>query len=82
MNKLFMWLGDHGWIKNDQKFKPIEGSDFFEFKSFQIRMPCYRSGNLMIITHGFIKKTGPISPEELKRAERFRNEDQIVFRNE
>lgn len=81
MSKLFKWLGDHGWIKNNEKFKPIN-NEFFEFKSFQIRMPCYRSGDLMIITHGFIKKKGPISPEELKRAERIKNEDRMMFRND
>jgi len=75
LNKLFQWLGDHGWIKNDQKFKPIEGTDFFEFKDFQIRMPCFRRAAFMIITHGFNKKQGKMPPQEIERAKRLREED-------
>jgi hypothetical protein len=76
MNKLFEWIGNHGWINNDQKFKPIEGTEFLEFKDFQIRMPCYRVGDLIIITHGFKKKSEAISPQEIARATRIRREDQ------
>src|ERR1035438_3918420 len=78
--KLFQWLGGHGWINNDQKFKPIEGTKFFEFKDFQIRMPCFRPGNAMVITHGFIKKTGAIPPAEIERAKRLMGEDTIMAR--
>jgi len=35
INKLFEVLGDHGKISNKEKFKKIEGTDFFEFKNFQ-----------------------------------------------
>lgn len=38
---LFKMLGDTGRIPNREKFKRIEGGDFFEFKSFQIRLPCF-----------------------------------------
>ena len=76
--KLFKLLGDRGWINNDQKFKPIEGTKFFEFKDFQLRMPCFRDGNTMVITHGFVKKQGPIPPTEIKRAERIRDEDALL----
>lgn len=75
MNKLFQWLGDMGWINNKEKFKPIEGTGLFEFKDSQIRMPCYRSGSLMIVTHGFLKKRGRIPPEEIRRALRIQAED-------
>jgi len=78
LNKLFQWLGDHGWINNEEKFKPIEGTKFFEFKSFQIRMPCFWKGGEMVITHGFIKKTGPIPSTEIKRAERIKDEDATI----
>ncbi len=71
-------LGDRGWINNDQKFKPIEGTKFFEFKDFQLRMPCFRQGNTMVITHGFIKKTGPIPAAEIRRAERIKGEDALM----
>jgi hypothetical protein len=76
LNKLFEHLGDHGKISNKEKFKKIEATDFFEFKSFQIRMPCFfREGALVIITHGFRKKGDRISPAEIKRAERIKEED-------
>lgn len=77
LNKLFEHLGDHSKISNKEKFKKIEGTDFFEFKSFQIRMPCYfKQGGLVIITHGFRKKDDRIPPAEIKRAERIKEEDE------
>lgn len=81
LNKLFQWLGTQGWIKNKEKFKPIEGTSFFEFKEFQIRMPCFRVGSLMVITHGFKKKKGPITAQEIARAERIKGEDEVVSRD-
>ena len=75
LNKLFQWLGDHGWINNKTKFKRIEETEFFEFKDIQILIPCFRQGNAMIITHGFLKKTGPIPPQEIARARRIAGED-------
>jgi hypothetical protein len=77
--KLFKLLGDRGWINNDQKFKPIEGTKFCEFKDFQLRMPCFRTENTMVITHGFVKKQGPIPPAEIIRAERIRGEDALMM---
>jgi hypothetical protein len=75
---LFKLLGDRGWINNDQKFKPIEGTKFCEFKDFQIRMPCFRVGDTWVITHGFVKKKGPIPPAEIARAERIKGEDALT----
>ncbi|MGA2774168.1 MAG: type II toxin-antitoxin system RelE/ParE family toxin [Bryobacteraceae bacterium] len=76
LNKLFERLGDHGKILNEEKFKKIDDT-FFEFKSFQIRMPCFfHRGRLVIITHGFRKKTEKIPPAEIKRAERIKGEDE------
>ena len=76
LNKLFETLGDQGKIFNEEKYKKIEGTDFYEFKSFQIRMPCfYRPGHLVVITHGFRKKKDKIPPSEIKRAERIQEED-------
>jgi hypothetical protein len=77
LNKLFEVLGDHGKISNKEKFKKIEDTEFFEFKSFQIRMPCFFSpGQLVIITHGFVKKGDKIPPAEIRRAERIKKEDE------
>ncbi len=66
---------DEGKVTNREQFKKIEGEDFFEFKNFQIRMPCYfhRAGRL-ILTHGFIKKEPWIRPEEIERMKRIRDE--------
>jgi hypothetical protein len=69
-------LADKGkFLTNREQFKKIEGEDFFEFKNFQIRMPCYfhRAGRLTL-THGFIKKEDRIKPEEIKRMKRIRDE--------
>src|ERR1700722_1901298 len=61
MDKLFKWMGDHGQINNDQKFKPVSGP-IFEFKDHQIRMLCFRAGNSWIVTHGFFKRQDKIPP--------------------
>jgi hypothetical protein len=68
-------LADTGRVVNREQFKKIEGEEFFEFKSFQIRMPCYFQGaGRLIITHGFIKKEARIKPEEIERMKRIRHE--------
>ena len=66
---------DKGKLANRQQFKKIEGEDFFEFKNFQIRMPCYfHTDGRVIITHGFMKKDDLIPPEQIVRMKRIRNE--------
>jgi hypothetical protein len=66
---------DKGKLANRQQFKKIEGEDFFEFKNFQIRMPCYfHTDGRVIITHGFIKKGDSIEPEQIDRMKRIRDE--------
>jgi hypothetical protein len=68
-------LADKGKLTNSKQFKRIEGTDFFEFKNFQIRMPCYfLPDRRVIITHGFIKKGDSIPPEQIDRMKRIRNE--------
>mgnify|MGYP000157663267 CR=1 FL=1 len=77
--KLFQWLGEHGWIKNNEKWKPIAETEFFEFKSFQVRLPCFRSGSRrFVITHGFIKKQDAIAPSEIERAQRIKSEHERI----
>jgi Phage derived protein Gp49-like (DUF891) len=77
MLRLFKQIGDQGRIFNREKFKKIAGTDeLFEFKSHQIRMPCYFvPGNLLVITHGLIKKGDRLPPSDVSRAERIRRED-------
>ncbi|MBM4273456.1 MAG: type II toxin-antitoxin system RelE/ParE family toxin [Deltaproteobacteria bacterium] len=68
-------LAEEGKLTNPEQFKKIEGEDFFEFKSFQIRMPCYfQAAGRLIITHGFMKKESWIRPEEIDRMKRIRHE--------
>lgn len=68
-------LADEGKVTNPEQFKKIEGEDFFEFKNFQIRMPCYfHAAGRLIITHGFMKKEAWIRPEEIERMKRIRHE--------
>ncbi len=56
IHHLFKIIGDIGFICNDEQFKKFE-EPFYEFKAFQIRMPCYfRDGGCVVVTHGFIKK--------------------------
>ena len=68
-------LADEGKVSNREQFKKIEGEDFFEFKNFQMRMPCYfQTAGRLIITHGFMKKEAWIRPEEIDRMKRIRDE--------
>ena len=74
---LFRLLADHGHIANPEKFRKLDRS-LFEFKSFQIRMPCAfaRTRGLVIITHGFCKKKDKTPRKEIDRAWEIFNEDQ------
>src|ERR1700683_136775 len=82
LNALFVRMGDTGKIRDERKFKRIEGTEFFEFKNFQIRMPCYYvPGRLLVVTHGFRKQADRIPPSEITRANRIRQEDTVRFLN-
>lgn len=65
---LFKLLGDTGQIRNREKFRQL-AEGFYEFKAFQIRMPCYfRSDKRVVITHGFTKKKDAAPKAEIARA--------------
>lgn len=75
-NAFFQRMGEHGEIKNREQFKKIEGTDFWEFKWFQIRMVCrFRPGGVVLISHGFEKKKDRIPDAEIQRAQRIFTED-------
>lgn len=75
ISRVIKRLADEGKVSNREQFKKIEGEDFFEFKSFQIRMPCYfQAPGRLIITHGFMKKEAGIKPKEIERMKRIRDE--------
>jgi hypothetical protein len=81
MQVLFKRLGDEGRISNREKFKPIENTEFWEFKSFQIRMPCYfRQDRRVVITHGFLKKGDNIRRGDLIRATNIKNEYEAILK--
>jgi hypothetical protein len=81
MQVLFKRLGDEGRISNREKFKPIENTEFWEFKAFQIRMPCYfRRDQRVVITHGFLKKDDKIRKGDLRRATNIKNEYEAILR--
>ncbi len=73
---LFAWIGDHGRISNEQKFKHLTGSDqIFEFKADQGRVLCFFFiGRRLILTHGFSKKSPKTPKVEIERAEALKQE--------
>ena len=74
---LFARLGDTGHIRNEQKFKHLEGSDqIFEFKpTDQVRLLCFFApGRRVIVTHGFVKKSRRTPRGEIERAEAWKRE--------
>lgn len=77
LDNLFRLLGDQGRIANEEKFSVLD-KRLFEFKSFQIRMPCAyaRERSLVLITHGFYKKKDKTPKTEIDRAWKIFNEDQ------
>lgn len=59
---------NNGLIRNEQKFKNI-GHDIFEFKGFQSRILCFfDKGQMIILSHGCIKKRDKLDPSEIKKA--------------
>jgi len=78
---LFRRLGDHGRISNPEKLGNLKDG-LYEFKSHQIRMPfAYATKpetRLVIITHGFIKKSPKADDSEITRAWRIFKEDQAA----
>ena len=73
---LFAWMGDHGRISNEQKFKHLTGSDqIFEFKAGQGRVLCFFFvGQRIILTHGCTKKGKKAPKGEIERAEALKQE--------
>ncbi len=74
VTNLFQRLANLGEIGNREKFKLLEGK-IWQFKSYQIRIPCFQDGRSWVLTHGFIKKQDAASKSEIKRAIRIQGED-------
>lgn len=79
MLKLFQILGDetHGVPRNPKKFGVLD-HELYEFKSSQIRMPfAYAKGDrgLVLISHGFRKKSDKTPRSEIAKAKKILQED-------
>ncbi len=72
---LYTRLGDVGFIHNSEQFSKFV-DEFFKFKAYQYRMPCYfRTDKRVVITHGFIKKKKGAAPrQEEDRARNIKKE--------
>ncbi len=66
---------DHGLPANPERFHKLKGVDISEFKSFQVRLLCFRDKDrLIILTHGFIKKGNSTPKSEIERAVNMRKQ--------
>ncbi|MBL4819082.1 MAG: type II toxin-antitoxin system RelE/ParE family toxin [Deltaproteobacteria bacterium] len=73
---LFMWMGDHGKILNEQKFKHLTGTkQLFEFKADSGRILCFFfSGKQIVLTNGFRKKSNKTPKSAILLAEKLKSE--------
>ncbi len=61
---LFTRIGGGERIHNTEQFNKFL-DEFWEFKAYQFRMPCYyRENRHVVITHGFIKKKEGSAPKQ------------------
>lgn len=81
---LFVRLADHGKIYNEQKFKHLTGTDqLFEFKAGSGRViSFFFTGKVVILTHGFTKKSQKTPKKEIERAEKIKKEFERRMSNE
>lgn len=87
LNTLFGLLADTGKIANKEKCRVLDHEHrLYELKSFKIRMPfAYATveRGLVIVTHGFWKKTSAMTPKaQIKRAIRIFEEDQRLAKEQ
>jgi phage-related protein len=73
--QLLKRAADHGLLRNEEKFRKLKSYDLWEFKSFQVRLICFLDGkNIVILTHGFIKKQAGTPRSEIDKAVRMKSE--------
>lgn len=72
--RLLETTADNETPNNREKFKKIEGTEhLYEFKSHQVRLPCFFDDDrIIIVTHGLKKKRDKLDKAEVERAERLR----------
>lgn len=72
--QLLKVTADNGTRSNPEKFKKLE-KDIWEFKSHQVRLPCFfEKDKIIVITHGFKKTTNKIPKTQMERAIKLRND--------
>ncbi len=60
---------DSGPPRNEEKFKSIKNTNLWEFKSHQVRILCaFEKDRIIILSHGFIKKSKKTPKREIERA--------------
>jgi len=77
VSALLTRLADYGMLGNEEKFRKLEGkaADIWELKSFQVRILCFfDKERLLLLTHGFIKKSRGTPVSEIDKALRLRKE--------
>jgi phage-related protein len=68
---LLQRAADFGPPINEEKFKKLNSEGIYEFKSYQVRIFCaFEKGRIIILTHGFAKKSGKTPRHEIERATR------------
>lgn len=73
---LLQRAAEHGPPKNKEKYESLRGG-ISQFKSYQIRIPCFfDKGGKIILTHGFRKKKtrSKTFRDELEKAKKYRDE--------
>jgi hypothetical protein len=77
---LFERLANQGFISNKEQFRKEEG-DLFSFKAYQARLLCYYAPRkaVVVITHGFTKKTDRMSRGELKKGQSIKAEYEALL---
>ncbi len=65
-----------GELKGEKRFRRLKGRvrDFWEIKAHQHRLFFFKEGQgIIVITHGFVKKTDNLKPEEEERMLAYRD---------
>jgi phage-related protein len=65
---VFAVMGDRGAIRNEEKFKHLKDK-IYEFKAHPNRVLCFFvKGDLIVLTHGFVKKERKTPGKEIEKA--------------
>jgi len=73
-------IADHGPLRNEEKFRH-EGEGIYAIKQNQIRVYCFfEQDRMVVLTHGFIKKSKKADPKQLSKAIKIREEYYAQYR--